>query len=73
MFYNDIILECKKSNIKFCLDNRIGLMYIDMSNLPWWKRLLKIKEFVLWQSDIDNLKSLIELNDLGLIGKIELK
>lgn len=68
----DLIVECKKSNIKFCLDNRIGLIYIDMSKIPWWKRLFKIKEFVLWQHDIQNLKSLIELNDNGFNGKIML-
>jgi hypothetical protein len=67
---SEIIVFCRKSKIKFCLDNRIGLIYIDMTNIPWWKRLFKVKEFVLWQEDIENLKLLLELNQIGFNGKI---
>jgi hypothetical protein len=42
----------------------MGMIYIDMSGIPIWKRALKMKEFVLWEDDIDQLRDLISAYDL---------
>jgi len=42
----------------------MGMVYIDMSGVPIWKRALKMKEFVLWEEDINQLRDLISAYDL---------
>lgn len=59
-----LIYECRKSKINFCLSKRMSMIYIDMSGVPIWKRALKMKEFVLWEDDINQLRDLISAYDL---------
>ena len=61
---DELIYECRKSKINFCLSKRMGMIYIDMSKLSLLQRAFKVKEFVLWEEDIDNLRALLSAYDL---------
>lgn len=58
-----LVHECRSSKLKFCLDKGIGMLYLDMSKLPLWKRALAKKEFVLWQSDIESMREFVKAYD----------
>lgn len=56
---DELIYECRNNKINFTLDKRIGMITIDMTKLPWWKRAFAKKQFVLWDTDIQCLKEFI--------------
>ena len=61
---DNIIYECRRNKINFCLDDQLAMIYIDMSKLSLWERTTRKKEFVLWKRDIEGLRELIRAYDL---------
>lgn len=57
---DDIVHRCRKSRINFCLDKGMGMVWLDMSALPWWERAFRRKEFVLWKEDMDGLREFVK-------------
>ena len=58
-----LVYKCRKTKINFCLDKGLGMISLDMSELPWWERAFKKKQVFLWDQDIKTLREFVKAYD----------